>query len=70
MLKAVTELPNPLPCFGTLLPLFYKKAATIAMMKQGISEMKEATEFLNLGHIPVTVCDQPLLAIAEVVQWN
>ena len=43
---SVTELPNPLPCLGSLLPLF------------------------NPGQISVTVCDQPLFAIAKVVQWN
>ena len=67
---SVTELPNPLPCLGSLLPLFYEKAATEAMMKHGMFVIKEATEFLNLGQIPVTVCDQPLFAIAKLVQWN
>ena len=61
MLKAITELPNPLLCFGSSLPLFYDKAATVAMMKQGISVMKKATEFLNPSQIPVTICDQPFL---------
>ena len=67
---SVTELPNPLPYLGSLLPLFYEKAATVAMMKHGMSVIKKATEFLNPGRIPVTVCDQPLFAIAKVVQWN
>lgn len=39
----VTELPNPLPCLGSLLPLFYEKAATVAMMKHGMFVIKEAT---------------------------
>lgn len=67
---SVTELPNPLPCLGSLLPLFYEKAATVAMMKHGMFVVKEATEFLNPGQIPVTICDQPLFAIAKVIQWN
>ena len=67
MLIAVIELPYPLLCLVSLLPLFYEKAATVATMKLGISVMKEATEFLNPGQIPVTICDQPLFAIAEVV---
>ena len=67
MLKAVIELPNPSPCFVSLLSLFYDKAATVAMMKRGMSVMKKATEFLNPGQIPVTICDQPLFAIAVVV---
>ena len=64
---SVTELPNPLPCLGSLLPLFYENAATVVMMKHGMSVIKKATEFLNLGQIPVTVCDQPLFAITKVV---
>ena len=67
---SVTELPNPLPCLSSLLPLFYEKAATVAMMKHGMFVIKEVTEFLNPGQIPVTVCDQPRFAIAKVVQWN
>ena len=67
---SVTELPSPLPCLSSLLPLFYEKAATVAMMKHGMFVIKEATEFLNPGQIAVTVCDQPLFAIAKVVQWN
>ena len=66
---SVTELPNP-SCLGSLLPLFYEMAATIAMMKHEMSVIKKATEFLNPGQIPVTVCDQPLFAIAKVVQLN
>ena len=48
---------------GSLLPLFYEKAATVAMM----FVIKKATEFLNPGQIPVTVCVYPLFAIAKVV---
>ena len=67
---SVTELPSPLPCLSSLLPLFYEKAATVAIIQHGMSVIKKATEFLNPGQIPVTVCDQPLFAIAKVVQWN
>ena len=67
---SVTNVSNPLPCLGSLLPLFDEKAATVAMMKHGMHVQKKATEFLNPGQIPVTVCDQPLFAIAKFVQWN
>ena len=63
-------MSNPLPCLGSLLPLFDEKAATVAMMKHGMFVLKEATKFVNPGQIPITVCDQPLFAIAKFVQWN
>ena len=40
------------------------------MMKHGMFVLKEATNFVNPGQIPVTICDQPLFAIAKFVQWN
>ena len=52
---SVTELPSPLPCLSSLLPLFYEKAATVAMMKHGMFVIKEATEFLNPYQIAVTL---------------
>ena len=61
---SVTELPNPLPCLSSLLPLFYEETAVVFMMRHGMFVIKEATEFLNPDQIPVTVCDQPLFAIA------
>lgn len=69
MLKAVTELPNPFPCLGSLLPLFCEKAATVAMMKHGMSVIKEATEILNPGQkfVSLSVTSLFLLYIAEVV---
>ena len=53
-----------------LLPLFYEKAATPAMIKHGMDVQRKATEYLNPGQIPVTTVDQPLFAIAKSVQWN
>ena len=55
---------------NALLPLFYEKAATPAMVKHGMYVQKLATEFLNLGQIPVTTFDQPLFALAKCVQWK
>ncbi len=31
---------------------------------------KQAVEYLNPGQIPVTTFDQPLLALAKLVQWK
>jgi hypothetical protein len=43
-----------------LMPLFYEKSATAAMVKHGMTVQSEAVHFLNPGQIPVTVLDAPL----------
>ena len=53
-----------------LLPLFYEKAATLAMVKHGMEIQKQITNHLNPGQIPVTAFDQPLFALAKYVQWK
>lgn len=58
------------PAICALMPLFYDKAATPAMVKHGMDVQKQAIEFLNPGQIPVTVFDQPLFTIAKYVQWK
>ncbi len=43
----------------TLLPLFYEKTTTPAMVENGMDVLKQAIEFLNPGQIPVvTVFNQ------------
>lgn len=32
--------------------------------------IKTAVDFLNPGHVPVIACDQPLFAVAKIIQWN
>lgn len=53
-----------------LLPLFYEKAATTAMVKHGMNVVHWGTEFLNPGQIPVVAFDAPLYALAKLTQWN
>ena len=53
-----------------MLPLFYEKSATPAMIKHGMDVVKQATNLLNPGQIPVTTFDQPLFALAKLVQWH
>ena len=53
-----------------MLPLFYEKAATPAMIKHGMDVIKNAIEHLNPGQIPVTTFDQPLFALAKHIQWR
>ena len=57
------------PVINSLLPLFYEKASTISMIKHGMEIERQITEYLNPGQIPVTTFDQPLFALAKLVQW-
>ena len=53
-----------------MLPLFYDKAASTAMIKHGMHIQKMITEHLNAGQVPVMTFDQPLFALAICVQWK
>ena len=59
-----------LPALCAMLPLFYEKSATPAMIKHGMDVVKQATNLLNPGQIPVITFDQPLFALAKLVQWH
>jgi len=59
-----------LPVISGLLPLFYGKASSLAMVKHGMEMQRKETAYLNPGQIPITAFDQPLLAVAKFVQWN
>ena len=58
------------PVISQLMPVFYEKAATAAMVKHGMNVQQIATQFLNTGQIPVTAFDAPLFALAKLVQWK
>ena len=53
---------------SALLPLFQEQSP--AMIKHSMNIVKKAVDFLNPGQVPVTACDQPLYAVAKVIQWN
>ena len=40
------------------------------MIKHGIDVQKWTIQYLNPGQIPVTTFDQPLFALAKLVQWK
>lgn len=50
--------------------MFYVKAATPAMVKHGMDVLRQAKTFLNANQIPVITVDQPLFALAKMVQWK
>ncbi len=54
--QPLTEDP---PALCALLPLFYEKAATPAMIKHGMDVVRQAIQHLNPGQIQVTTFDQP-----------
>ena len=51
-----------------LLPLFNEAAATPSMIKHGMNIIRESTQFLNPGQIPVIALDAPLYALAKFIQ--
>ncbi|MES9881369.1 MAG: hypothetical protein ABW185_10860, partial [Sedimenticola sp.] len=53
-----------------LLPLFFEKADTPAMIKHGMNVIRSVTEFLHPGQVPVMACDCPIFAKAKYIQWT
>lgn len=67
---ASTQTEEDPPALTALLPLFYEKAATPAMVKHGMDVLRQAITFLNPNQVPVVTVDQPLFALAKMVQWK
>ena len=67
---ASTQTEEHPPALTALLPLFYEKAATPAMVKHGMDVLRQAITFLNPNQVPVITVDQPLFALAKLVQWK
>ena len=40
------------------------------MIRYGLDIIKTAVDYLNRGQLPVIAFDQPLYALAKLVQWN
>ena len=58
------------PAITGLLPLFHDNAHSLAMVKHGMNVIKEVTEHVNPGQVPVITMDQPLYAIGKKIQWS
>lgn len=55
----------------TLLPLFYEKLDSPAMIKHGMDVINHVTTFLNPGQVTIiTVDHQPLFPLAKAIQWK
>ena len=59
-----------LPALCAMLPLFYEKSATPTVIKHRMDVVKQVTNLLTPGQIPVITFDQPLFALVKLVQWQ
>ena len=48
--------------------LLYEKEDIPAMIKFGMDVINQVTTFLNLGQVPIITVDQPMFALAKVIQ--
>lgn len=55
---------------NALLPLFTEDSASVSMLRHGFDLLRNITDLLNPGQIPVMWIDQPLFALAKLLQWN
>lgn len=55
---------------NALLPLFSENAHSVAMIRHSMTVINVATQKLNPGQTPVLAMDQPLFALAKLIQWN
>ena len=53
-----------------MLPLFYEKTDSPAMLKHGTNLVKQITQYLNPVQTPVLPCDCPNFAQAKYLQWQ
>ena len=63
------SIDSPTTVIG-LLPLLMDNALTVALIKQVMTLMRKAGQYLNPGRTPVFVMDQPLYALAKTIQWS
>lgn len=64
-----SQEPHPVT-LGSLLPLFYESAHTVAMVKHGMDVIRNATHYVNPGQIAVMAVDQPLYSLAKQIQMS
>ena len=55
------------PAITTLLPMFRER---LLLLERGMNIIKQLTNHVNPGQIPVLTVDQPLYAIANKIQWS
>ena len=58
-----------IPDMTSLLPLFKEEAKSAAVIRHSFNVVKNAVRHLNPGQIPIIAFDQPLYALAKLIQW-
>ena len=58
-----------IPDITSLLLLFKEEAKSPAMIRHSFNVVKNAVKHLNPGQIPIIAFDQPLSALAKLIQW-
>ena len=53
-----------------ILPLFLENGHSVAMVRHGMNVVNDVVQHLNPGQTPVIAMDQPLFALAKLLQWN
>ena len=53
-----------------MLPLYFEKADTQAVIKHDMNIVKEITSYLSPGQIPVLACDSPIFTKCKCIQWK
>ena len=53
-----------------LLPLSLEISHSSAMIRHGMNVVNDVVQHLNPGQTPVIAMDQPLFALAKLIQWN
>ena len=64
-----TDINSPID-ISVLLPLFDHDSKSPAMIKHAMNIIKDSVDFLYPGQVRVIACDQPLFAVAKIIQWN
>ena len=55
---------------SALLPLFRESSKSAAIIRHEMDVIKKSVDFLSAGQNPVIAFNQPLSALAKMVQWN
>ena len=51
-------------------PFFNEDSKSVVMIRHSMDVIQQAVQRLNSVQVPVITLDQPLYAIAKLIQWN
>ena len=68
--SSMQEAVIPPPAINALLQLFLDSADSVAMIKHSMEIVRAAVQHLNPSQVPILALDQPLYALAKLIQWT